>query len=79
MASSLPPIPTPLPQRWRDFRFTVLPGVVFACVLAGFVAVWVREVGLVRPQAPAATNVVSTGLNETSQGSPRIAEQGWKE
>lgn len=46
----LPPIPTPISQRWREFRIQVLPFAVFVLVLAGIVHLWrnfVQPVGIV--------------------------------
>src|SRR5689334_10937077 len=43
--SSLPPIPTPLAQRWREFRINVLPLVVFSLLLGVIVLLW-REAGM---------------------------------
>jgi len=36
----LPPIPTPLSQRWREFRIQVLPFVVFVATLVAIVYLW---------------------------------------
>jgi hypothetical protein len=36
----LPPIPTPLEQRWREFRIQVLPVVFFLSIVAALVFVW---------------------------------------
>jgi len=36
----LPPIPTPLPQRWREFRIQVLPVIFFICIVTALVMVW---------------------------------------
>jgi multidrug resistance efflux pump len=46
----LPPIPTPVSQRWREFRIQVLPFVVFLSVLTGIVYLWrsyVQPVGVI--------------------------------
>jgi multidrug resistance efflux pump len=46
----LPPIPTPVSQRWREFRIQVLPFVVFLLVLTGIVYLWrsyVQPVGVI--------------------------------
>ena len=37
---SLPPIPTPAAQRWREFRIRVMPGIVFLLALAAIVGLW---------------------------------------
>jgi multidrug resistance efflux pump len=36
----LPPIPTPVGQRWREFRIQVLPLIIFLCVLAAVMFLW---------------------------------------
>lgn len=36
----LPPIPTPVSQRWREFRIQVLPLIIFLCVLLAVVFLW---------------------------------------
>ncbi|MBN2508259.1 MAG: hypothetical protein JXQ71_16390 [Verrucomicrobia bacterium] len=36
----LPPIPTPLPQRWREFRIQVLPIIVFLMTVGTIVYLW---------------------------------------
>jgi multidrug resistance efflux pump len=46
----LPPIPTPVSQRWREFRIQVLPFIVFLSVLTGIVYLWrsyVQPVGVI--------------------------------
>lgn len=59
---SLPPIPTPSVQRWREFRIRVLPVFVFLSVIAAIVVLWrnyvqpTSIVGMVEPN----TIVVST-------------------
>jgi len=42
---SLPPIPTPLAQRWREFRIQFLPLIVFSCIVGIVVVLW-RQSGL---------------------------------
>ncbi|HKX63512.1 MAG TPA: hypothetical protein VJS65_16770 [Verrucomicrobiae bacterium] len=42
---SLPRIPTPLAQRWREFRVQFLPLIVFSCIVGVIVVVW-RQSGL---------------------------------
>jgi HlyD family secretion protein len=42
---SLPPIPTPASQRWREFRIRVLPIFFFACVAAVIAFLW-RDVAI---------------------------------
>jgi multidrug resistance efflux pump len=36
----LPPIPTPVAQRWREFRIQVLPLIIFVCVLLAVALLW---------------------------------------
>ena len=36
----LPPIPTPVAQRWREFRIQVLPLIIFLCVLLAVAFLW---------------------------------------
>jgi multidrug resistance efflux pump len=36
----LPPIPTPVSQRWREFRIQVLPLIIFLCVILAVVFLW---------------------------------------
>lgn len=43
--AALPPIPTPISQRWREFRIRVLPLICFSC-LVGVIAVLWRQSGL---------------------------------
>src|SRR5262249_9379088 len=42
---SLPPIPTPVAQRWREFRIRALPLFFFVAILAGVAVLW-REVAI---------------------------------
>src|SRR4051812_48590891 len=37
---TLPPIPTPAGQRWREFRIRILPMFVFVFAVAGLVYIW---------------------------------------
>src|SRR3954449_4161114 len=37
---SLPPIPTPAGQRWREFRIRILPMFMFVFAVAGLVYIW---------------------------------------
>jgi hypothetical protein len=37
---SLPCIPTPAAQRWREFRIQILPLIVFICVLVAIAFMW---------------------------------------
>lgn len=48
--AKLPPIPTPISQRWREFRIQVLPFVAFLLALLAIVQLWrnfVQPVGIV--------------------------------
>lgn len=38
--NSLPPIPVPLAQRWRQFRMHVLPVLLFVALLASIIVMW---------------------------------------
>ncbi len=55
----LPPIPTPVSQRWREFRIQVLPFVVFLCILVGVVYLWKTYVQPVGVIGAAETNLVN--------------------
>ena len=37
---SLPPIPTPAAQRWREFRIQILPVIVFVCTMVAIALMW---------------------------------------
>src|SRR5256885_6747364 len=37
---SLPPIPTPVSQRWREFRIQILPIITFVAILSMTVMMW---------------------------------------
>src|SRR5688572_14749681 len=55
----LPPIPTPVSQRWREFRIQVLPFMVFVAILTGVVYLWkgyVQPIGVI---GAAETNLVN--------------------
>jgi multidrug resistance efflux pump len=59
----LPPIPTPVAQRWREFRIQVLPFLVFLALLAVIVMLWrsfVQPVGVVGLAETNAVNIVAT-------------------
>lgn len=46
----LPPIPTPISQRWREFRIQVLPFIIFAATIVAIVYLWrnvVQPAGIV--------------------------------
>src|SRR5258706_11785379 len=63
---TLPPIPTPPAQRWREFRIQVLPMIVFTCVLASLVMMWrrfVQPIGVV-----AQVEVVSADVTTYQDG-----------
>jgi hypothetical protein len=40
--NKLPPIPTPPAQRWREFRFQVLPVIIFAGIALSVAFLWNR-------------------------------------
>src|SRR2546428_1607496 len=58
----LPTIPTPVAQRWREFRIQVVPFIVFLAVLAAIVYLWksyVQPVGVIGFVETNAVNVTS--------------------
>jgi multidrug resistance efflux pump len=55
----LPPIPTPVSQRWREFRIQVLPFVVFLSILTCIVYLWKSYVQPVGVIGYADTNLVN--------------------
>jgi len=55
----LPPIPTPVSQRWREFRIQILPFVVFLSILTGIVVLWKSYVQPVGVIGYADTNLVN--------------------
>jgi multidrug resistance efflux pump len=55
----LPPIPTPVSQRWREFRIQILPFMVFLLVLSGIVYLWKTYVQPVGVIGYADTNLVN--------------------
>jgi multidrug resistance efflux pump len=55
----LPPIPTPVSQRWREFRIQVLPFVVFLGIIAGIFYLWKTYVQPVGVIGAAETNLVN--------------------
>ncbi len=59
----LPPIPTPVGQRWRELRIRVLPVVVFVALLAALPLMWtnyIQPVGIVGQVETNAVNVATT-------------------
>ena len=59
----LPPIPTPVSQRWREFRIRFLPFIVFAVLIAGIAFLWrgfVQPSGIVGFAETNAVNVVAS-------------------
>jgi len=59
---SLPPIPTPLALRWREFRIKFFPGVAVLAALLACVQLWVRHVSppaLIGEVEPIRANVMS--------------------
>ena len=55
----LPPIPTPVGQRWREFKIQVIPFLVFAVTLAGIVYLWRTNVQPLGVIGSVETNVVN--------------------
>jgi multidrug resistance efflux pump len=64
------PIPTPARLRWREFRIRVIPGLVYASVLAASAWIWVRHV--TPPQLVGEVEIVRTQVNSTRAG--RLAD-----
>jgi len=58
-SESLPPIPTPPGQRWREFRVRVMPLFVFVLALVAMVLVWSRYVEPVLIVGLVETNAVN--------------------
>lgn len=59
---SLPPIPTPFGQRWREFKIQVLPIIVFLCVLGAILLLWrsyVQPTGIVGMVETDSTHIAS--------------------
>lgn len=59
---SLPPIPTPPSQRWREFRIQILPLLVFVAILATIALMWrsfVQPSGVVGEVEAVKVNVIS--------------------
>lgn len=59
---SLPPIPTPPAQRWREFRIQILPVIVFLMLLATIAFMWrnfVQPSGVVGEVEAVKANVIS--------------------
>src|SRR5688572_4721119 len=59
---SLPPIPTPAAQRWREFRIQILPLLVFVAILATIALMWrsfVQPSGVVGEVEAVKANVIS--------------------
>ncbi len=59
---SLPPIPTPPAQRWREFRIQVLPLLVFIAIVSAIVIMWrnfVQPAGVVGEVEAIKANVIS--------------------
>ena len=62
METSLPPIPTPSAQRWREFRIQILPLIIFAGVLVAVALMWknfVQPSGIVGEVEAVKANVMS--------------------
>ena len=63
---SLPVIPTPPGQKWREFRIRYLPLIVFAFTVSGIYLIWSRN--LVPPTLMAQVEAVSTMVRSTETG-----------
>ena len=60
---TLPPIPTPPAQRWREFRIQMLPIVTFIGVMIGVVLLWQQYVlptNIIGEVESIRANVIST-------------------
>src|SRR5262245_38710290 len=55
----LPPIPTPVAQRWREFKIQVIPAVVFLCAVTSIVFLWLNHVQPMGVIGSAETNWVN--------------------
>jgi len=58
-STTLPPIPTPPEQHWREFRIRLLPAFVFALVLASLFLTWSNFVQPVSIVGQVETNSVA--------------------
>src|SRR5688572_28567947 len=59
---SLPNIPTPAAQRWREFRIQVMPVMMFLCLMVSLVFMWrsfVQPAGIIGEVQPLRANVLS--------------------
>lgn len=59
---SLPNIPTPASQRWREFRIQVMPVMMFLCLMVSLVFMWrsfVQPAGILGEVQPQRANVLS--------------------
>jgi len=59
---SLPPIPTPPAQRWREFRIQILPVIIFVAIISMIVVMWrnfVQPSGVVGEVEAVKANVIS--------------------
>jgi multidrug resistance efflux pump len=63
---SLPVIPTPAGQKWREFRIRFLPLIVFCCTVAGICLIWTKN--LVPPTLVAQVEGVSTPVRSSEAG-----------
>jgi len=57
---TLPPIPTPISLRWREFRVRILPALLFVVALAGACYIWQRD--LAAPMLVGAVEVRSANV-----------------
>jgi multidrug resistance efflux pump len=52
------PIPTPVPERWRQVRLTVLPAIVFVGALLAMAILWADRMGIIAGVGPNGGQVV---------------------
>lgn len=62
----LPPVPTPIGQRWREFRVRVLPVMLFVTALGGVCFIWQRN--LTAPMLVGAAEVRSAQVSAPYAG-----------
>src|SRR5947209_7183056 len=56
---SLPPIPTPVGQRWREFRIKAMPMFMFVCILGALFLTWSNYIAPSSIVGQVETNIVS--------------------
>lgn len=74
-APGLNPIPTPLPQRLRQFQRTLLPGVVLGVALVAIGCLWQQRMGVSPRGGEAEAGRVNVSSHPTSTGFPETQFQ----